>query len=109
MYYDVLRSKYASDICLKFCLKIVAHTVLGKIEEFIKRQMARSNQVSNTQLYSNAFKVNIKRPVRFSVRCHLPMQRRRQLVMVNFNRTHFEGETERKKINFELCKKRPYM
>ena len=100
MYYDVLRSKYASDICLKFCLKIVAHTVLGKIEEFIKRQMARSNQVSNTQLYSNAFKVNIKRPVRFSVRCHVPMQRRRHLVTLNFNR-----EMERKKLILNYAKR----
>ena len=44
-----------------------------------------------------------------AVRCHVPMQRRRHLVTVNFNRAHFEGETEKKKINFELCKKRPYM
>ena len=47
----------------------------------------------------------VLRSVRFSVRCHVPMQRRRHLVNVNFNRTHFDGKTERKKINFELCKK----
>ena len=29
-----------------------------------------------------------------------------QIVTGDFNRMHFEGDTERKKINFELCQNR---